>query len=141
MTEIQQNRWDQLVRRAANIVAGGSMVSDSLNELFPHLDVETLNLELQYLATWRPAFGSRDHGPSAGNFGHTQIFNPADSGVLVVVTRVGVRVATAGIVRYEMVPLPISSFALVGQFRDTRTPTTDRPVGQIRFATIAAPIT
>ncbi len=133
MTEIQQNRWDQLVRRAANIVAPGSMVSDSLNELFPFIDVETLNLELQYLGTWRPAFGSHGFAASVGNLNHAQLFNPADSGMIVVPTRVDINVAAIMTFRYIMQVGPILTSAIVGQVRDTRTGIADRPVGQIRF--------
>jgi len=141
MTEIQQNRWDQLVRRAANIVAPGSMVNDSLNELFPFIDVESLSLELQYLATWRPAFASHSHAASVGNFGLTQIFNPADSGMLLVVTRIDSRIAADAILRFVLADTPITTFGIVGQLRDTRTGIDDRPVGQVRFATQAGGLT
>jgi len=108
------------------------MVNDALNELFPFIDVETLSLELQYLSTWRPGFGSINHAASAGNLNHAQIFNPAESGMILVVTRVDIRVASTGIVRYEMTGTPATLFPVIGQLRDTRTSIADRPVGQVR---------
>lgn len=90
MTEIQQNRWDRLVRRVAGIVGGGSQVNDTLNELFPTIDVENVPGELLALANMRLGWVSGALGPSVAEFNLHQLFNPANSGTLVVVTQVAV---------------------------------------------------
>ena len=88
MTEIQQNRWDRLIRRAAGIVGGGSQVNDTLNELFPVMDVENVPGELLALMGYRLGWCSHFLAASAAELNHHQLFNPVDSGVLVVVTKV-----------------------------------------------------
>ena len=88
MTEIQQNRWDRLVRRVAGIVGGGSQVNDTLNELFPTIDVENVPGELLALANMRLGMVSGRLAASVAEFNHHQIFNPANSGTLIVITQV-----------------------------------------------------
>ncbi len=132
MTEIQQNRWDQLVRRIANIVGGGSQVNDTLNELFPVINVETRNTELLILSKWRTALGSTTFAALAGNFDLIQLFNPVDSGMFIVPTRVDFSVSLAGGVRYGVASNALADNTANVQFRDTRTGITDLPVGQVR---------
>jgi len=88
MTEIQQNRWDRLVRRVAGIVGGGSQVNDTLNELFPTIDVENVPGELLALANMRLGWVSGRLAPAAADRNLHQLWNPANSGTLVVVTQV-----------------------------------------------------
>jgi len=88
VTEIQQNRWDRLIRRAAGIVGGGSQVNDTLNELFPVIDVERIPGELLALSGWRLGMCSAQLTVSAGETNHHQLFNPLGSQALIVVTRV-----------------------------------------------------
>lgn len=132
MTEIQQNRYDQLVRRVANIVAGGSMVSDALSELFPTLDVETLNLELGLLSGWRFGFSSTVQTQLAANLNHSQIFNPADSGQLVVLERVDLFSATAQRVEFVLATAGLTNLTANEALRDTREGILAPPVAQIR---------
>jgi len=122
VTEIQQNRWDQLVRRVANIVAPGSMVSDSLNELFPTLNVETLVAELQLLKGTRIAFGSLNHPASAGDLNHVQVFNPVDSGMIVTVDMVNIRASAVQEIRYAIVSTALADSTGNPTIRDTRVP-------------------
>jgi len=134
VTEIQQNRWDQLIRRAANIVSPGSMVSDSLNELFPVLDVENLVLELQLLSGTRIGFGAQNHASSAGDVNHAQLFNPAGSGQIITCTRVDFRAAALMEIRYAMAVLPLADFTANINFRDGRSIPLGLPIGQVRGA-------
>jgi len=134
VTEIQQNRWDQLIRRAANVVGGGSQVNDTLNELFPTLDVENLNAELAILSGWRLAFGSSSLGGLAANFNIFQLFNPAASGMLVVVERVDMRVSSTQTIEYALSTTALADFTSNRAYRDTRTGITDIPVAQPRDA-------
>lgn len=120
MTEIQQNRWDQLVRRAANIVAPGSMVSDSLNELFPMLNVETLNAELLLLTGWRLVVAGSNEPSSTGDVNHHQLFNPAGSGHIITVTSVQFRAAAIMEIRYGTTTADLAGVTGNPSVRDTR---------------------
>lgn len=132
MTEIQQNRYDQLVRRVNNIVSPGSMVNDSLNELFPTIDVETLNAELSYLSGWRLAFGSTNQPALAANNNLTQLFNPVGSGMIVVLERIDVQDGTAQIIRYGLSTTALTNLTANEALRDTRTGILPIPVAQCR---------
>jgi len=132
MTEIQQNRWDQLVRRVANIVSGGSMVSDALNELFPHIDVETLLAELQLLKGTRICIGAVNHPSSAGDVNHTQVFNPVGSGIICTVTAVQFRAATLQEIRYAMSNVPLTDSTATAVVFDGRLGILQNPTCQLR---------
>jgi len=132
MTEIQQNRYDQLVRRVANIVSPGSMVNDALNELFPVLEVETLNAELSLLTGWRLAFSSTSQVGLAANLNHSQLFNPAESGMLVVLERVDLRVGSAQTIEFALASAGLTNFTANQALRDTRPGITTLPVAQCR---------
>jgi len=49
VTELQQNRYDQLLRRVGDLKGPGSKVNDVLQELFPTIDVENVPGELLFL--------------------------------------------------------------------------------------------
>jgi len=85
--EIQQTRYDRLMRRVGGIIGPGSKVSEVLTELFPTLDVESVPGELLFLTGWQLGFGGGSITPGAGDVQKFQVVNPADSGKLVVVTR------------------------------------------------------
>lgn len=132
MTEIQQNRWDRLIRRAAGIVGGGSQVNDTLNELFPTMEVENVPGELLALMGWRLGWCSSRLAPSALNRNHHQLFNPADSNVMLVVTKI----ATGGIAtsqyRYTNFIGPLATLAGNERRRDTRSGILEELTGQNR---------
>ena len=86
MTELQQNRYDRLLRRVGGLIGAKSMVNDALGELFPMLEVENVPGELLALLGTQLGWCSASLGPSVGNFNHHQLFNPADSGVVITVT-------------------------------------------------------
>ncbi|MEE8512910.1 MAG: hypothetical protein V3S36_09715 [Acidiferrobacterales bacterium] len=66
-------------------------MGDALNELFPIIDVENLNAELALLTGWQLGLGSTGQAALAANLNHSQLFNPATSGKIVVVERVDFR--------------------------------------------------
>jgi len=132
MTEIQQNRYDQLVRRVNNIVSPGSMVNDALNELFPVLEVESLNAELGLLSTWRLGFSSTKQLALAANVNISQLFNPVDSGQLVVLERVDFKTVTAMDIEYVVTDVALTNLTANHALRDTRTGIVTQPVAQAR---------
>ena len=132
MTEIQQNRYDQLVRRVNNIVAPGSMVSDALSELFPVLELESLKTELQLLGKTRLAFGNTTLLASVGDLNHHQLFNPVDSGMLVVLERMDINSATSQLIEYGLATVALADFTANQAFRDTREGILQPVVAQAR---------
>jgi len=83
LSEIQQSRYDQLLRRVADLKGPGSKVNDALNELFPMIDVENVPAELLLLAGTRLCLGTVAIGSGgAGNFTHTFLRNPGGTGAI-----------------------------------------------------------
>jgi len=141
MTEIQQNRWDRLIRRAAGIVGGGSQVNDTLNELFPTFDVENMPAEMLALSGTRAAFGGGLLAAAAAEGPTIQIFNPAGSAMLMTVTRGILSHDVADTtVRWGITGSPITTRIDTQVFRDTRFgfDATALPAGQIRTRSAAA---
>lgn len=134
MTEIQQNRWDRLVRRVAGIVGGGSQVNDTLNELFPTIDVENVPGELLALMNTQIGWCSSQLAPSVANFNHHQLFNPAGSGSLVVVTTVSFFSTTTVIFRFSNFLGALTTLVGNERRRDTRAGVLASLVAQQRSA-------
>jgi len=132
MTEIQQNRWDQLVRRSGNVVGGGSQVGDTLNELFPIIDVETIQQELAFLSGWQSFTAGVTGVALAGNNHLQQLFNPVGSGKLIVLERLDIRSDSLQFCRFLTTDTALTNFVSNPFTRDTRTPIGTRPVGEIR---------
>ncbi len=84
--EIQQTRYDRLMRRVAGIIGPGSKVSEVLTELFPTLDVENVPGELLFLSGWQLGLGGGTLQGGALNRAKWQLVNPVGSGMLVVPT-------------------------------------------------------
>ncbi len=135
MTEIQQNRWDQLIRRVANIVGGGSQVNDTLNELFPVLDVENMPAELLYLAGTKIAMGSQRDLASVGDLHLHQLFNPIDSGHILTLTDVIFSSGVAQRIRWALQSTAVSSSSTNQAIRDSRVSVIERAIGSIRGVT------
>ena len=132
MTEIQQNRWDRLVRRVAGIVGGGSQVNDTLNELFPTIDVENVPGELLALANMRLGWVSGLLAASAAERNHHQIFNPEGSGTLIVITRVVAFCSVTSIFRFSNFIGQLPTLAGNERPRDTRRGTLAEMTAQHR---------
>jgi len=92
--EIQQTRYDRLIRRVAGIIGPGSKVSEVLTELFPVLDVESVPSELLILAGTNTCFGGGQFQAMAGQSPKMGLFNPADSNTILVLTHVYVSTDT-----------------------------------------------
>jgi len=132
VTEIQQNRWDQLVRRAANIVGGGSQVNDTLNELFPVIDIERVPGELLFLSGTKMAVCGSQLNQSALNTNHHQLFNPAGSGIVATVSSIFLNSGTTQSIRAAFVTTAITTLVGNELVRDTRLGVVNSPVLQNR---------
>jgi len=91
LTQIQQNRYDQLLRRVADLKGTGSKVNDALTELFPVIDVENVPIELLLLSGTRLCMGRIQIAAGGATFfSQTLLANPAGSGVLATIIDVSV---------------------------------------------------
>ena len=138
MSEIQQGRYDALLRRVADLKGPGSKVNDVLEELFPTFDVENLPAELYILAKTELAMGGGFVGNVAAQAGRGQILNPAGSGKVMTVTQAGISSSIATTMRWGRRDTPLTSNLSAQIFRDTRHPLANLPTGQIRSQTSVA---
>jgi len=137
VANINQNRWDQLVRRVAGLVGPGSKVNNTIGDLFPMLDVENLPGELYLLAGTRLGSGSAQQVGAAGEAPRVQVFNPADSGLIVTVTSVLIATSLTSQIRLVNTITPEST-SVTARIRDLRLGTIRASTTQVRAASNAA---
>jgi len=130
--EIQQNRYDQLLRRVGGLIGPGAKVAEVLSELFPMFDVENVPGELLILGGTRICIGGGSITSAAAEAPRMQLFNPVDSGNLITLTSLIVSRAALGIIRFGPVTVPLATGIGTETFRDMRLALQDRPVGEIR---------
>lgn len=132
-SELQQNRYDQLIRRVGGIVGPGSKVSEVLTELFPIIDVENVPAELQILGGTHLGFGGSSGPAVAAEFAFVQLFNPVASGKLVTVTQVNFMGSGNVILRFSVEAASRGAVVLSERFADTRLGVTNLTTAQIFF--------
>ena len=140
--EVQQTRWDRLIRRVSGSIGPGSRVSETLSELFPVLDVERVPAELLLLGNTRLGMASFPVQATATEFPGSQIENPADSGNLITITQVLITASQTTQILWGAVhgQLP-NDLPTASRLRDTREVFPTQPVGLLRIDTaLAAPI-
>lgn len=129
--ELQQNRYDQLIRRVGGIIGPGSKVAEALSELFPVIDVERVPGELLLLGGTRLCWGSAGRTGDVGERARIQLFNPVDSGMLITCSSVNIDTANSGLIRWTANTIALTDGVGTERFRDLRLGEA-RPVGQIR---------
>jgi len=131
--EVQQTRWDRLIRRVSGSIGPGSRVSETISELFPVLDVENVPGELLLLSGTAICHGGGAAAGAVGEIPNLILFNPPDSGHLITVTQIAVAVSTNDQIRFELSSGVLGAQLNTERFREGRliTPTTV-PVGQLR---------
>jgi len=131
-TEIQQNRYDRLLRRVAGIIGPGSKVSEVLAELFPMIDVENVPSELLILMGTNTAFGGGSIQGAAGENPKLGLFNPAGSNTIITITDVYMNQSTTNAtVRWGLNVNQLANQITTQQFTDTRRAIANLPVGQV----------
>jgi len=135
--ELQQNRYDQLIRRVGGLIGGGSKVSEVLGELFPVLEVENTVPELRLLGGTILGLGARTSAGAAAVHQQIQLFNPVNSGSLIVVTACELTVSAAQAVAFGLVSTALATQTSTQRTRDSRVPITTPILGQIRFGNSA----
>lgn len=137
-TELQQNRYDQLMRRVGDLKGGGSKVSEVLTELFPVIDVERVPGELLILGGTDICAGQRTFTGAAGERANIQLFNPTDSSKILTVTSLLISTGTTDEMVWGTQNIAIGTAINSQLFRDTRRAFNTRPSGQIRELSVAA---
>jgi len=141
VAEIQQNRWDQLVRRVAGLIGPGSKVNNTIGDLFPMLDVENLPGELYLLAGTRLGFGGELQQGAAGETPRVQLFNPVGSGLLVTVTSVIISTNAIAVIRLLTDPIAQTTNSNNQRVRDTRLGSATFTTAEVRSASDAVVLT
>ncbi len=137
--EVQQTRWDRIVRRVSGSIGPGSRVSETLSELFPVMDVERVPAELLVLGGTRMCQGHSNEPAVAAVFQVSELFNPVDSEAIITLMSVSM---FSDVSPGFGMGLTDGSFTndnptLVG-FTDGRLFTSARPLGQVRDETAGA---
>ncbi len=130
MSEIQQGRYDALLRRVADLKGPGSKVNDVLEELFPTLDVENVPSELLRLMGTKVAFAGGTNAALAGQAGKAQVFNPAGSSKLITITSAHFACNAVVVVRWGLSAVSFGAQVATEVFRDTRDLSPAAPTGQ-----------
>lgn len=136
--EVQQTRWDRIIRRVSGSIGPGSRVGETLSELFPVLDVERVPAELLILGGWRTGMGAQQLVATAAETSKIQLFNPVDSGHLVVLTRVDFATTSTQTVETTITNIALADLVGGNIFRDTRAGLFLSGVAQIRSESTAA---
>lgn len=131
-SEIQQNRYDRLIRRVAGIIGPGSKVAEVITELFPMIDVERVPGELLLLGGTGIAHGGGIIVCAVGEGCTAQLFNPVDSGNLVTISRVSVAFRALATVRWGTTENVRGTHIFTQIFRDMRQKLPTLPVAQVR---------
>jgi len=137
VTELQQNRYDQLMRRVGDLKGPGSKVNDVLQELFPVIDVENVPGELLVLMGTRVGWVAASTSPGVGERGGIQLFNPAGSGHIITVTKVHVSVVPTMNITMGLASIAFPTFIDIALFRDGRILPSGSGVAQIRTSLVA----
>lgn len=141
MTELQQNRYDQLLRKVGDLKGPGSKVSEVLTELFPTFDVENMPPELIRLSGARLGHGGGTITAIAAQSPTGILVNPAGSGKIITITRVYASSNAISVVRWGTTVTVRGTAVNTQQFRDTRDRAPSLPSGSIRqISAVAAAV-
>ncbi len=135
--EVQQTRWDRLIRRVSGSIGPGSRVSETISELFPVLDVESVPGELLFLGGTKLGWGGTQIVGVAGQLAGIQLFNPAESGNLVTVEQVHLSTASGQTCSVGITTIAFPINTGLGFLRDVRQGTNELAVAQLRSDTSA----
>jgi len=135
--EVQQTRWDRIVRRVTGSVGPGSRVSETISEVMPVIDLEAVPAELLLLGGTQLAWGQTLFGPVVAAFPYGQVLNPTDSGNIITITSVRIFSDTS-----QQLNIALTTEVMVTPdsqaIRDSRRGVAGIPVGQCRGKTDAA---
>lgn len=134
---IQINRWDRLVRRLSGIVGEGSIVTGTLPDVFPVLELENLETDSWLDAGWKLCFGFEEIIDALLNV-EIALENLVGSNMLVIVESIEISVSGDTPIEYGT---NAAGTVLAGSsndfstMRDSRATGTRRPVTQVSEGT------
>jgi len=133
-SEIQQNRYDMLIRRVGGLIGPGSKVSEVISELFPVFDVENMPGELLRLSGTRLCVGGGTLAGVVAEAPTAVLENPAGSNVLLTLERVDISPNVTTTMRWGMLNGFRATAVAIGTeiFRDVREFTPDQPTANVR---------
>ena len=137
-SELQQNRYDQLIRRVGGIIGPGSKVSEALSELFPVLEVENVRGELYALGGTVLGLSARTSAGAAAVHQQIQLFNQPDSGVIMTITSCWLGSDLAQAIAFGLVNTALATFTVTQRPRDSRFDLATPILGQVKFGNSAA---
>jgi len=141
VTELQQNRYDALLRRVGDLKGPGSKVNDVLQELFPVIDVERVPGELLFLMGTRIGHAGTSLNPAPAQRGGIQLFNPVGSGKLITISRLILSASSSQTITWGVVTIGLTTNTGLARSRDGRGGVGPSGVAQLRTAINAvAPI-
>lgn len=140
--EVQQTRWDRIIRRVSGSIGPGSRVSETLSELFPVIDIERVPGELLLLGGTRLGLAGFPVNAAAAVFPGSQISNPAESGTIITITRAIVSSNVNDVILWGTVHgLLATALPNSARLRDTREVFPTQAVGLLRIDTaLGAPV-
>jgi len=118
--DLQQARYDQLIRRVGGLYGGGSKVVEVLPEVFPVIELENTTPENLLFTGWRLAWQQIQQAAVALQTSKVQLANPAGSGILAAVTQIIIRTTVQMPIQVEVTDTLLVSAAIRGLFRDGR---------------------
>jgi len=133
MGRLQTARLENFIRRWGSIKGEGSILSETLGDVFPVLDLENLTPENQLVAGWTTFWGFLTVLGVAAQTTGLSVVNPPASGNIIVVDQVVVNRETTGNFTIGR-SLPLFTTILNGRTRDSRAP---QFTGAVRFGSNA----
>lgn len=120
MGNINQGRYDRLLRRTTAQVGPGSKVGNALEDLFPTLDVENVPGELLRASGWILGCGRTDRTSAIGTTNVQQLRNPPGSGQLITLTSVYISSNSNTAITWGPSFTALTDASVPGAQRDTR---------------------
>jgi len=137
--EVQQTRWDRLLRRASGSIGPGSRVSETLSELFPVFNVESPPAELLVLGGTHMAMGFTSEPGVVANFQVSQLFNPVGSAAIITLTSLSISTDTSATFDLGLTEGSFTTDHPTQKgFVDGRLIAVNTPIGQVREETAGA---
>lgn len=125
-------RYDRLLRRTTAQVGPGSKVGEALEDLFPVLEVENAPAELLRASGWKLGMGRAAVTSAVGTTPAVQLFNPANSGMLIVLTDLWLSTLATIQLQFGPVFVALATTSVAGAERDTRAGAIAPTVGRIQ---------
>ncbi len=138
MGRVQTARHDGLLRRLFSIKGGGSLLPETLGDLFPTLDIESLPIELLKLSGWDVGLVGQTLTSGVAETWGGQLFNPAGSGKLLIPTSLFLSGGTTSTFFVGVTSVALAT-AVVGRQRDTREGTVVQTSAQSRMGVDPTP--